>query len=72
MFLLETVLKNLILEDDLKKFKLEDDLEFLKAVLMSPWVALLMLVSKLIQIPAISLLFRVGGRAGGRTGGWRN
>ena len=33
---------------------------FLKAVLRSPWVSLLMLEMKLIQIPTISLLSRVG------------
>ena len=39
---------------------------FVKAVLRSPWVAQLMLESKLIQIPAISYF---PGRAGG-LGGW--
>ena len=44
--------------------------QFFKEVLRSPWAALLMLESKLIQIPAISLLFRVaGGRPGGRVAG---
>ena len=42
---------------------------FLKAVLRSPWVALLMLERKLIQIPAISLLSRVGGWGGWVAGG---
>ena len=59
------------MEDDLKIFKLEDDLKFLfKVVLRSPWAALLMLESKLIQFPDISLLFRVGG--GGVAGGIEN
>ena len=40
---------------------------FLKAVLRSPWVSLLMLEMKLIQIPTISLLSRVG--VGGLGGG---
>ena len=40
-------------------------LNFFKAVLRSPRVAILTLESKLIQIPAISLLFRWGWVAGG-------
>ena len=49
-----------MLEYDHKNFRLEDNLNFFKEVLRSPWVSLLILESKLIQIPGISLLFRWG------------
>ena len=58
-----------MLEDDLKFSGWKMTSTFLKAVLRSPRAALLMLESKLIQIPTISLLFRVGGRVAGWVAG---
>ena len=53
-FFVKSTLENEILEDNLNIFRLEGDLKFFKAVVRSPWVSLLMLESKLVQIPVIS------------------
>ena len=39
-----------MLEDDLQIFRFEEELTFFNAVLMSPWVGLLMLESKFYPI----------------------